>query len=36
MNAERRRMEALAQGVDGDPFSFLGMHARGTGGVVRA
>jgi 1,4-alpha-glucan branching enzyme len=35
MNAERRRMEALANGSDGDPFSFLGMHQRGGGVVVR-
>jgi 1,4-alpha-glucan branching enzyme len=28
-------MDALAQGADGDPFSFLGMHARGAGVVVR-
>ena len=35
MNAERRRIEALAQGGDGDPFSFLGMHPRGEGVVVR-
>ena len=28
-------MDALALGADGDPFSFLGMHAKGQGVVVR-
>ena len=32
---ESERLERVASGADGDPFSFLGMHRRGEGVVVR-
>jgi len=33
---EAQRIDAVARGVDGDVFSFLGMHGSGNGVVVRA
>ena len=36
MTVETRRIEAIAGGADGDPFSYLGMHATASGLIVRA
>jgi len=36
VTSETRRVAAIAAGADGDPFSFLGMHATANGTIVRA
>src|SRR5665213_299114 len=36
VTSETRRVAAIVAGADGDPFSFLGMHATANGTIVRA